>query len=293
MDIGITGAGGFVGRHVVDLALRRGHSVVAFSRHPEKTIPGCEMRPISLEAPPDLSGCEAVIHLAGENVAGLWTKEKKRRILESRVVGTRLVVEAIRAAAQPPEVLVCASGISVYGEGGERELTEESPKGAGFLADVVEAWEGEAIKAEPVARVAMLRTSLVLGKEGGALAAMLPAFRLGLGARLGSGRQWMPWIHMADQAMLTLYAVENQEVRGAVNAAAPWPVRNADFTKTLAATLRRPAWFFVPGFALRLLVDGFADEVLQSRRVLPAKATELGFQFKFPELKEALRDLLP
>jgi hypothetical protein len=292
MNIGITGASGFVGQSVVDLALRRGHSVIAFSRHPEKTIPGCEMRRISREAPPDLTGCEAVIHLAGENVAGLWTQEKKRRILESRVQGTRAVVEAIRSASSPPEVLVCSSGISVYGDGGDRELTEVSPKGAGFLADVVEAWEAEAAKAQPIARVATLRTSLVLGRRGGALAAMLPPFRLGLGGRLGSGKQWMPWIHLADHAMLTLYAVENQEVCGPVNAAAPWPVRNSEFTKTLAATLRRPAWFAVPGFALRLLLDGFADEVLQSRRVLPAKATELGFQFKFAELKEALKDLV-
>jgi uncharacterized protein len=290
MNIGITGATGFIGMRVVDLALRRGHEVIAFSRSPERGIPGCEMRRFALDAPPDLAGCEAVIHLAGETIAGLWTPAKKRRIRESRVHGTRLVVEAIKASAEPPEVLVCGSGTGLYGDAGDAEIDESHPCGGGFLAGVVQSWEAEAWRAEGC-RVVLLRTSLVLGKGNGALGAMAPIFRAGLGGRLGSGRQWMPWIHIEDEAMLALFALENLEVRGPLNACAPWPVRNADFTKALARVLRRPAFLAVPRFALSLLGD-FAHELLDSKRVVPASATEHGFRFRFPELGPALKDLL-
>src|SRR3954470_6853185 len=161
MNIGITGASGFIGRVVVDLALRRGHEVVAFSRQPERGIPGCEMRLFSMERPPDLTGCDAVIHLAGENIAGLWTPAKKRRIRESRVHGTRRVAEAFAAATNPPEVLVCGSAIGFYGDAGDRELTEAAPYGTGFLADTVRAWEDEAARVTN-ARVVLLRNSVVL-----------------------------------------------------------------------------------------------------------------------------------
>ena len=293
MNFGLTGASGFIGRAVIDLALRRGHEVIAFSRNRGHAIPGCEMRPFSLESAPDISGCDAIIHLAGEPVAGLWTAAKKRRIRESRVQGTRRVAEAILAAPVKPEAFVCASGIALYGDGGEQEQTEDFPSGDGFLAETAQAWEAEARQAENVTRVVRLRTSLVLGPRGGALAAMLPLFRAGLGARLGSGQQWAAWIHLADMAMLTLFAVENQEAEGAINAAAPWPVRNREFTQALARAVHRPAFLAVPAFALRLALDGFACELLESRRVVPGRATELGFRFRFPELKEALADLLP
>ncbi len=290
MTIGLTGASGFLGRGLIDAALRRGHEIVAFTRSPERAIPGCEMRLFTLDAPPDLHGCEAVVHLAGESVVGLWTAAKKKRIVESRVLGTRRVVEAIAAMPEKPEVLVSGSAIGFYGDRGEEELTEASPAGSGFLAETSQAWEAEARKAGGV-RTVLIRTSIVLGK-GGALKAMTPIFRLGLGGPLGSGRQWMSWIHIDDWVTLALFAVENLDVSGPLNASAPWPVRNADFTKTLASTLHRPAFFRAPAFALRAVLGEFSAELLDSKRVLPAAATELGFGFRFPELPAALKDTL-
>ncbi len=249
------------------------------------------MRRFSLDAPPDLEDCEAVIHLAGESVVGLWTAAKKRRIRESRILGTRRIVEAINASAQPPEVLVCASGTGLYGDHGDREIDEQFPGGQGFLADVVREWEAEALRAR-TSRVVMLRTSMVLGKGGGALGAMAPIFRTGLGGQLGTGQQWVPWIHLEDEAMLGIFAAENLDVRGPLNACAPWPVRNRELTELLAKRLRRPAFFRVPAFALRPLGD-FARELLESKRVVPAAATEHGFRFRFPDLDSALKDLFP
>jgi uncharacterized protein (TIGR01777 family) len=248
------------------------------------------MRRFTLAAPPDLHGCEVIVHLAGESVVGLWTAAKKRRIVESRVLGTRRVVEAIGALAEKPEVFVSGSAIGFYGDRGEEELTEASPAGRGFLAETVQAWEAEAVKATGV-RTVLLRTSIVLGK-GGALAAMTPPFRLGLGGPLGDGRQWMSWIHVDDWVALALFAVENLDVAGPLNATAPWPARNADFTATLAKTLHRPAFLRVPAFALRAALGGFSAELLDSKRVLPATATAHGFGFRFPELAPALEDVL-
>ncbi len=290
MNIGITGASGFIGKTIVDIALRRGHEVIAFTRRPEKVIPGCTMRAFSLERPPDIAGCDAIIHLAGESVVGLWTPAKKRRITESRVQGTRRIVEAINASAQKPEVLVCGSAIGFYGDSGDVELTERAPRGSGFLADTVAAWEAEAGKAEGV-RTVLLRTSLVLGRKGGALQPMVPIFRAALGGQIGDGRQWMSWIHLEDEARLALFAVENLDLRGPLNASAPWPVRNAEFTQILAAAVRRPAIFRVPALALRALGE-FSHELLDSKRVLPAEALEHGFGFRFSELAPALKDLL-
>lgn len=289
MIVGITGATGFIGRALVDLTLRRGHEVVAFTRRPDRTIPGCEMRAFSLEQPPDLAGCDAVIHLAGETVAGLWTPARKRRILDSRRLGTRRVVEAIAAAKDPPEVLVSGSAIGFYGDAGDSELTEESPAGAGFLAETVQAWEAEARRATRC-RVVLARTGLVLGQHGGALKVLAPIFRLGLGGPIGDGQQWLPWIHLEDETRLLLFAAENLAVRGPLNATAPWPVRNAELTAALALVLHRPALLRVPAFALKMLGE-FSRELLDSRRVLPEVATGHRFGFHFPELEPALKDL--
>ena len=291
MHIGLTGATGFIGGRIIDVALRRGHEIVAFTRDPRRTIPGCEMRAFSLERPPDIAGCEAFIHLAGEPAIGLWTAAKKRRIVESRVLGTRRVVEAINTAREKPEVLLSGSAIGFYGDRGEEALTESSPAGTGFLARTTLAWEAEAQRAEGVRRVT-LRTALVLGKHGGALAAMTPIFRFGLGGPLGDGRQWMSWIHLHDLAQLALFAIENLDVRGPLNGSAPWPARNADFTRVLARTLRRPAIFRVPACALRIALRDFAHELLDSKLVLPAAALDHGFGFQFPELAPALKNLL-
>jgi hypothetical protein len=293
MQLALTGATGFVGRHVIRLAVRRGYEVVAFSRDLSQPVRDCiETRKFSTDTPPDFSGCNAVIHLAGENIAGLWTRAKMRRIRDSRVLGTRRVAEAVCNAAHPPEVLVSASAVGIYADGGDAELTEDSPHGTGFLADVCRVWEAGALAAESHCRVVRGRFGVVLGKGGGALRMMLPIFRLGLGARLGSGRQWFSWIHAEDLASLLLFAVENLDVRGALNATSPWPVRNAEFTRTLARTLHRPAFLVAPAFALRLLLREASRELLASKRVLPAAATAHGFGFRFPELAAALADIV-
>jgi uncharacterized protein (TIGR01777 family) len=290
MNIGITGASGLIGRRLVGLALRRGYDITAFSRTPERRIEGCTMRPFPADTPPDLSGCEAVVHLAGESVLGLWTRSKRERIARSRIEGTRRVVEGILAMKSRPEVFVSGSAIGIYPDSGDTELLEDAPAGRGFLAETAVAWEREAQRS-PTARTVMLRTGIVLAANGGAFALMKRFFRLGLGGKLGSGRQWMSWIHLDDLARLILFSIENQSISGPVNGTAPWPVRNEDFTRALARALHRPAVFHVPALALRLLGE-FSDELLGSKRVLPGIASAQGFPFEFPELPAALKHLL-
>lgn len=293
MNIGITGASGLIGRHLADLALRRGHEVIAFSRSPERAIAGCQMRPFPAEHAPDLAGCEAFVHLAGESVVGLWTASKMRRIRESRVTGTRRIVQAVRAMDEPPEVFVCGSAIGFYGDAGDQELTEHSEPGKnGFLAATTQAWEAETSPLPESVRTVLLRTGLVLARKGGALPLMAKGFRTGLGGQLGDGHQWMSWIHIEDEARLILFAIENMDVRGPLNATAPWPARNAEFTRTLARVLHRPAFLRVPAAALRLVLGEFSSELLDSKRILPAAATGHGFGFHFPELEPALKNLL-
>jgi len=290
MKIAITGASGLIGRHIAVLARQRGHEVISYSRHPPESP---DWRRFTPDAPPDLTGCDGVLNLAGESVAGLWTSSKRRAIRESRILATRRIVEAIQSAPHPPRVLLNASAVGIYGDTGDSAIDESAPHGAGFLAEVCEAWESEALRAATASvRVVLLRTGLVLSPQGGALKAMLPAFRLGLGGRLGNGRQWIPWIHMEDEAALALAALETDSIQGPLNATAPNPVRNSDFTAALAATLRRPALFAVPAFALRAALGGFAAELLESRRVIPAAAAKAAFPFRFPDLPAALTSLL-
>jgi uncharacterized protein len=291
MQIALTGASGFVGRHVIQAAIRRGYEVVAFSRDPSRKIKDTiETRLFSLSSIPDFTDCEAVIHLAGENIAGLWTQAKVDRIRRSRIEGTRRVVDGIHALTKPPEVLVCASAIGFYGDSGDTELTETASSGTGFLAETCRDWEMAAAKAP--CRIVHARIGMVLGKNGGALQIMRPLFRWMLGGRISSGKQWMSWIHVEDLASLLLFAVENLEIRGAVNCTSPWPVKNAEFTKALAKTLKRPAPFIAPAWLLKWTLRGFARELLDSKRVLPAVATDAGFPFRFSDLETALRDTI-
>jgi uncharacterized protein (TIGR01777 family) len=278
MTISISGASGFIGRHLMKSLAQAGHSLRALSRH----------------APPaeSLREADAIIHLAGEPVAQRWTAAAKQRILDSRVVGTRNLVEALAALPRRPEALICASAIGYYGSRGDEVLTESSAPGSGFLPEVCVAWEREALAAEAFGiRVVRVRTGVVLDANGGALVRMLPPFRMGLGGRLGSGRQWMSWIHLEDLAALFQFAVESQ-VRGPLNAVAPNPVTNSDFTRELAHALRRPAVFPVPEFALKMLFGEMADVLLASQRVAPAAAEAAGFRFRFPQLAPALESLL-
>lgn len=293
MRLALTGATGFVGRHFIRAAVHRGFEVVAFTRDPSRVVHDCvEVRGFTLDTVPNFRDCDAVVHLAGESIVGLWTSRKKKAVRESRIQGTRRVVEGIKALPHPPEVLVSASAIGLYADGADSELDERAPVGDGYLAQTCALWEAESAAAKDVTRVVNPRISNVLGRDGGMIRALKPLFRLGLGGRLGSGKQWMPWIHVDDLVGMMLFAVENLDVRGPLNAAAPWPVRNADFTRTLARTLHRPAFFHVPAFALRLLFRDFGRAMVASQRVVPAAALDAGYGFRFPELEPTLKDVL-
>jgi hypothetical protein len=235
---------------------------------------------------------DAVIHLAGEPVAQRWNADVKRRIRDSRVLGTRSLVEAIGRVQHKPRVLVCASAIGYYGDRGDEVLTESSKPGSGFLVDVCRGWEAEADRAAEFGlRVIKLRIGFVLGKEGGALARMVPAFRAFVGGRLGSGKQWMPWIHVFDVAEMFVHAVES-EISGVWNATSPNPVTNAIFTREMGRAVHRPALFPVPPFALKLAFGEMGQHMLDSARVIPDAALKANFQFRYPELGPALHDLL-
>jgi len=240
-----------------------------------------------------MDGAGAVVHLAGEPVAQRWTAEAKRRIRDSRAEGTRSLVRTMAGLARKPAVLVSGSAIGIYGSRGDEILTEASAPGADFLAEVTREWEDAADAAAALGiRLVKIRTGIVLGTEGGTLAKILPIFRLGGGGKIASGRQWMSWIHADDLADLFVFALENASVQGALNGTAPNPVTNADFTRELASALHRPAIFPVPLFALRLLYGEMSEVVAGSQRVLPQATEAAGFQFTYPELPVALRQLL-
>jgi uncharacterized protein (TIGR01777 family) len=240
-----------------------------------------------------VEGAGAVVHLAGESVAGRWTEAKKRRILESRVRGTRLMAETLAALDQRPEVLVCASAIGFYGKRGEQPVDESDPGSDDFLADVVKQWEAACEPARAAGiRVVNTRFGIVLSRDGGALRTMLPAFRLGVGGRLGSGRQGFSWVAIDDVVAAIGYAVESRGLSGPVNVTAPHPVSNEEFSKTLGRVLHRPAVLPVPGFAMRLALGEFSQEALGGLKVLPRRLEESGFEFGYPELEPALRHVL-
>lgn len=284
MNITITGATGFIGRNLVGSLARDGHSVRALSRAAWNVVAG--------EPPAEsLTGADAVVYLAGEPVSQRWTWVAKRRIRQSRVMGTHHLVAALSKLSQRPQVLVCASAIGIYGNRGDEVLTESSPIATGFLAGVCHDWEHEAELAEPLGvRVVKLRIGIVLGRHGGALERMLPPFRAFVGGKLGVGRQWMSWIHIDDLVGLIRYVVD-RPLSGVVNATAPTPVRNKEFTRELASALHRPAILPVPALGLRILFGEMAQILLDSQRVLPQAAESAGYRFRFREVGPALRDL--
>lgn len=287
MRLGITGASGFIGRHAVRLAAARGWEVVPFSRQPRNSgtrrlVPG---------EPADVDGLDAILHLAGEPVVGRWTNGKRRRIMDSRVLGTRSIAEGFARASRPPRVLVSASGVGYYGNTGDREVDENSPPGTGFLADVCRAWEAEAEKVRN-ARVAVLRIGLVLGVDGGTMRRILPVFRAGLGGRLGSGRQWMSCVHIDDVVRMALWVLENERLRGPFNAVMPHAVTNADFTRILAGALRRPAILPAPAFVLRAVLGDMSSLLLDSSRVRPANAEKHGYRYEFNDVTDAIDEIV-
>lgn len=292
----VTGATGFIGKALC----ARLDDPVILSRDPERARASTgASRSFAWDlatAPPAeaFDGVDTVFHLAAEPLAGgRLDPGKARRVAESRVTGTRLLVEALSRLERRPAVLVSASAVGYYGSRGDEVLTEDAGRGRGALAELCEAWERAALAAAELGvRVVTLRTGFVLGPGGGGLAKMLPVFRLGLGGRLGSGRQWMPWIHRDDVVSIALLAARERQLSGALNATGPAPVTNAELTRALAAALHRPALFPVPAPALRLALGDLAEAVLASQRVVPKRALDAGFRFAHVEVGAALRDVL-
>ena len=290
MKVAVTGASGRIGSHLVERLRARGDDVTILSRDPAK---GVRWDPAANPAPAEaLAGRDAVVHLAGEDVAQRWNDAAKRRIRESREVGTRHLVEGLAAlpAEERPRVLVSGSASGYYGpREGDQEVTESDGPGDDFLAEVCIAWEHEAQRAEELGlRVARIRTGVVLDREGGALAKMLPPFRMGVGGPVAGGRQWMPWIHRDDEVGILVAALDGEDWSGSVNACAPNPATNKEFSKALGRALHRPAVAPVPSLAIRALYGEMAQIVTTGVRMVPRKATELGYRFSHPELDGAL-----
>lgn len=295
----VTGATGFVGTELV----RSLGGAVVLSRNAERArnhfadVPieahdwDLMNDPAPLEA---FAGVDVVFHLAGENVAARrWNAAHKRAILESRRTGTENLVKALAALGSRPPVLIAASATGYYGSRGDEVLTESSIAGDDFLADVCLAWEAEAHKAEQLGmRVAMLRTPMVLGRNQGAMAKMVPLFKLGIAGRIGNGRQWVPWIHVDDLVQMYLVAARDERYSGPINATTSEPVTNLEFTKTLGAIVNRPTILPAPYFALRIALGEMADVLVASERVIAARADKLGFAFKYPQLKLAMEACL-
>lgn len=293
----VTGATGLVGRRLV----RELEGAAVLGRDPTRAraklgdVSAFAWQPQAGPPPAEaFSGINVVFHLAGEPVAeGRWTATKKRAIRESRVEGTRNLVETMKSLENRPSVLVAASAVGFYGDRGDEELVEDSAPASTFLAEVCIAWETEALKARELGlRVVTARTGIVLAPDGGALPRMLPPFRLGLGGPLGNGRQWMPWIHVDDVVGLLLHAARTEAVDGPMNVVAPNPVTNKVFTKTLGQALRRPALLPVPRFGLRAAFGEMSQVLMASQRALPRVAQNTGYRFQYQELRPALDSCL-
>ncbi|HEV3417902.1 MAG TPA: TIGR01777 family oxidoreductase [Pirellulales bacterium] len=295
----VTGATGFVGQRL----LERLERPVVLSRDPDLAmkalgrfhVAAALWNPMAGPPPPAqlFEGVDVIFHLAGEPIAGgRWTKARKQRICDSRVVGTKHLIDGLAKLQRPPPVLVSSSAVGYYGSRGDEVLTESSAPGDDFLADVCIAWEKAALEAERLGvRVVLSRTGVVLGR-GAALEKMLVPFKLGLGGRLGSGKQWMPWIHLDDLVGLLLFAAERETIRGPMNSVAPTPITNREFTRSMARAVHRPAFLPAPYFGMRLLFGEFASILFASQWVIPEVAQQQGYKFQYPELDEALAEIL-
>jgi uncharacterized protein len=296
MKILISGSHGLVGSALTKSLEAQNHEVFRLVRHAPNSQTEVEWSPDRYSiALARIEGFDAVVSLAGENIAeGRWTDEKKKRIRESRVKGTKLLGDALANLSAPPRTFICASAIGYYGNRGDEMLTENSERGNDFLADVCAEWEqATALAAEKGIRVVNARFGIILDQEGGALKKMLPPFRMGVGGKLGSGKQWMSWITLDDVIGALNFALTNEALQGPVNYVAPNPVTNTEFTKTLGKVLSRPTLFPVPAFAIKLLFGEMGETLLLgSLRVQPARLAEAGYSFKHAELGAALRDIL-
>jgi uncharacterized protein len=296
MKILISGSTGLVATHLMPRLLADGHEIVKLVRKSPKSADEIQWDAatgFSDSEVAKLEGIDAVVHLAGDNVAsGSWTDSKKRSIRESRIVGTRVLVENLARMKNPPKVFVSASAIGFYGNRGDEILSDDSAKGTGFFPDVCEAWETEAKKAEQFARIVCLRIGVILTEDGGALEKMLTPFKLGVGGVVGSGKQYMPWIAIDDIVGIFKFALEN-EISGSFNTTAPNPVTNHDFTKALGNALNRPTFFPIPEFAIKLMFGEMGETLLlQGCRVIPKRIQELGYKFQFENINNALKHIL-
>ena len=294
MNIVLAGGSGFLGRKLARRLDSEGHKTITLSRHPSA--------PNQIAWQPDgsaseltrhVEGVDAIVNLAGEGIADKrWTTARKDALRNSRIVATRTLVRAVAGCVRPPKVFISGSGIGYYGPRGDETVTESTPPGNDFLARLCVEWEQEARKVEsPSTRLAIVRTGLALDRDGGALKKMLLPFKLGLGATLGSGDQYMPWIHAADWTALVSWMIHNARASGAYNATAPAPVTNRTFTRTLGRVLQRPAVLHAPAFVLRAALGELSSALIHGQRVLPAAAEQLGFRFTCRELEPALESL--
>ncbi len=297
MKIVLAGATGFLGRPLTDALAADGHHLVVLSRAPSSRPDAASLRLVAWDPggpsrpwASEIDGADAVVNLAGESIAGArWTEAHKRRVLDSRIAATRSLVAAVLAADRPPAVFINGSAVGYYGPHGDDIITEDSPAGSDFLAEVCVRWEAEAAPLAARSRLLAVRTGLVLERDGGALPRMLPPFRLGAGGPVGSGRQWWPWIHRHDWIEAVRWLMATGEATGAFNLTAPEPVPNRVFARELGRALHRPSFMPAPAFALRLLLGEMADGLLLSgQRAVPARAERLGFRFRYRRLADAL-----
>jgi uncharacterized protein (TIGR01777 family) len=290
----VTGFSGPIGAALLPSLRGRGYEITRMVRRSPHSAGEIEWDPAKEVSPESVSGFDAVIHLAGESIARRWTAEKKRKIRDSRVQGTSHLSQALIRAPKPPRVFICSSAIGYYGSRGDTLLRENSTPGSGFLPEVCQEWEAAAhVVAAAGVRTVLLRTGIVLSAAGGALPAMLPPFRFGLGGRIGSGRQWWSWIDVQDMAGAIQHILKTDLLQGPVNMVAPRPVTNAEFTAVLASVLSRPALFPLPAFAAKLLLGEMAEELLlASQRVEPARLVASGYPFQYIELRKSLESQL-
>lgn len=291
MRVLLTGASGFVGKKLGLALVKRGDEVVAIVRNPAKTKLPFKAELRAWDSIGDLSGIDSIVHLAGETVAQRWSLETKKRIVNSRVDSARQLREAMaKSPGARLESYISASAVGYYGDTGDKLVTETARAGSDFLAEVCVDWEKSAAAfRQKAGRVTCLRIGVVLGKGGGALAKMLPAFKLGLGGRLGSGEQWMSWIHVDDLVALLLFALDTPAIKGVYNAVAPGAVKNKDFTAELGKALGRPARIPVPSLALRLAMGEMSEILLGGQKASAEKISDAGFRFRYPVLSEALK----
>jgi uncharacterized protein (TIGR01777 family) len=290
----VSGSSGLVGSALVPALVASGYDVKRLVRGKVTAPDQISWNPAQPLPPQSVSGFDAVVHLAGESIVGRWTEAKKLRIMDSRIPATRHMATALSKTPQPPQVFVCASAIGYYGDRGDEVLREDSPSGEGFTAELCRQWEAAAQSVAGAGiRAVQIRFGIVLSAAGGALRKMLPPFRIGVGGNVGNGRQWMSWIDLADIVGAVQHVLTTDSLNGPVNMVSPNPVRNTEFTKTLASALHRPAIFPMPAFAARLAFGEMADELLlASQRVEPSKLVSSGYKFQRPDLRSALQGIL-